>query len=246
MLDKRCKYRYKERHQFYLYIKYPQSHIYYAKFPEFGYKSISTGKTNLREAYIKGCEIYKYLFYNTTFDWGIEDKFILERLPKTPDKLTVEIIQKIQNELLETGISGKTVNNRMGVLHKYIAFPPVAHKKVIRKCYPIEKLYGLGSQYTLAFIAITTGMRKGEFDNCEAITDNGKLYLQINGTKTDNSVRKVPIIPETVKALEDYKKRKWTDRDFRKSVDEVGELIGIDPYKDNIVFTVSENVIKRL
>lgn len=235
MIDKRCKYRFRECREFYLYIKYKKTHIYYCVIPQF-HKCISTGCTNLKDAYIKANQIYDRVLENKKFSWDIEDKFILSMLPKNPDRLTISVIERIQKALLDTGISGKTVNNRMGKLHKYIDFPPVPHTKQIRKCYPIEKLYHMGKNNTLAFLAVTTGMRKGEFDKCRVIEENDKLYLQIDGTKTDNSVRKVPIIPEIAEALEDYRLKDWGDRDYRFAVDDIGRMIGIDPHKDNIVF----------
>ena len=50
MLDKRCRYKIRECRDFYLFIKYKQSHIYHAKFPAFN-KTRSTGQTSLRKAY---------------------------------------------------------------------------------------------------------------------------------------------------------------------------------------------------
>ena len=235
MQDNRFKYRIKERRLFYLFIKYPKSHIYYMKIPEYN-KTISTGMTNLKAAYIKANEIYTRVSSNSVFKWENNDDFIISRLPNLPEKLTLQIIQKIQNDLLETGISGKTVNNRMGWLHKYIDFPPVPHIKKIRKCYPVEKLYHIGNKNLLALIGITTGMRKGEFSSCEIITKNYKTYLQINGTKTDNAIRKIPLADELIPYINEMKNKTWTDREFRFAVDEIGEYLGIDPHKDNIVF----------
>lgn len=157
-------------------------------------------------------------------------------LPKRPEDLTLAKAIQIQKAILATGVSGKTVNNRMGQLSKYIKVPPLQHTKVVRKCYPIEKLYHIGTNNILAFIGITTGMRKGEFHNCRVVTSNEKYYLQIDGTKTENAVRKVPIIPEMIPVIEEMKCHDWTDRDFRFAVDDIGRTIGIDPHKDNIVF----------
>ena len=57
MIDKRCKYKVRETQDFYLFIKYQQSHIYYAKYPELN-RVVSTGCIYLREAYKKAYEIY--------------------------------------------------------------------------------------------------------------------------------------------------------------------------------------------
>lgn len=50
MLDKRCTYKIRECKDFYLFIKYKRTHIYYAKYPAYN-KTISTGQTTLKKAY---------------------------------------------------------------------------------------------------------------------------------------------------------------------------------------------------
>lgn len=235
-IDKRFKYRERETKSFYLYIKYKKSHIYYCVIPEY-HKCISTGSLSLKDAKIKANEIYSALVNNKVLNWdGITDKLILSMLPKKPEQLTLARVIQIQKTMLETGISGKTVNNRMSCLSKYVKFPPVPHTKVVRKCYPIEKLYHIGNKNLLALIGITTGMRKGEFSTCEVTYTNGKSYLQVNGTKTENAVRKVPIPEELIPYINEMKSKSWSDRDFRRAVDEIGQYIGVDPSKDNIVF----------
>jgi len=65
MQDKRCKYKIRECKDFYLFIKHKESHIYYAKFPEYN-KIASTGKTNIKQAYQEAYRIYGSLGIATT------------------------------------------------------------------------------------------------------------------------------------------------------------------------------------
>ena len=50
MLDKRCTYKIRECKDFYLFINYKRTHIYYAKYPAYN-KTLSTGKTSIKKAY---------------------------------------------------------------------------------------------------------------------------------------------------------------------------------------------------
>lgn len=235
-MDKRFKYYERECRPFYLYIKYKKSHIYYCVIPDYK-RVVSTGKTSFDEAKKVAGVLYSNLVNNQSITWeGISDKLILSMLPKHPSNLTLARALQIQKAILDTGVSGKTVNNRMCQLSRYIKVPPLKVTKSIRKCYPIEKLYKIGKFDILALIGITTGMRKGEFNTCEVVCINGKDYLQVNGTKTENAKRRIPIIPELIPVIKEMKTKEYNYRDFRKSVDRVGELIGVDPHKDNIVF----------
>ncbi len=65
MQDKRCKYKIRESKDFYLFIKHKESHIYYAKFPEYN-RTISTGQTTIKLAYQEAYRIYGSLGIATT------------------------------------------------------------------------------------------------------------------------------------------------------------------------------------
>lgn len=60
------------------------------------------------------------------------------------------------------------------------------HTKIIRQCFPVESFKGYGNSIfkhkylLLPYIAITTGMRAGEFKTAQPVTVHNKLYLQIN------------------------------------------------------------------
>ena len=65
MQDRRCKYKIRECKDFYLFIKHKESHIYYAKFPEYN-RIVSTGQTNIKQAYQEAYRIYGSLGIATT------------------------------------------------------------------------------------------------------------------------------------------------------------------------------------
>ena len=266
MLDKRCHYKVRECKDFYLFIKYKQSHIYYAKYPAYN-KTLSTGQTTLKKAYQEAYRLMstfseeKQSFHKLLLDTYKDSstctynvaKKLSEMLSDITDieQITLPRLVKLQKQLLDTGISGKSVNNYMSMLPKlwknkeyspFTNLSPVEHKKVIRKCFPVTSMYHFYSHVSehkyllLPFISLSTGMRSGEFDSAEVITKNNRLYLQINGTKTENAVRTVPILKETAICLEEYKKNGFASRAGKNSVIMVGALVG---YNEEYIATNS-------
>ena len=134
MLDKRCRYKIRECRDFYLFIKYNQSHIYYAKFPAFN-KTRSTGQTTLRKAYQEAYRMMdlflkkeKVSFHKLLLDTYKDKEYrtynaakrLSEMLSDITDieQITLARLVKLQKQLLDTGISGKSVNNYMSLLPK--------------------------------------------------------------------------------------------------------------------------------
>lgn len=275
MLDKRCKYKVRELQDFYLFIKYPRSHIYYAKFPGFQNKVISTGCMYINEAYKKAYEMYSKLqtpdnngsFIDRMFSVYKDDKkrtrdlrYVLKFLPdiKKPEQITSTRITKLQQEILKTGVSGKTVNNYVYCLQKAygIGFPeyvPLKYTSAYRKCFPISGFYGFYKKcqdrlHYLAFFTMTTGCRLGEITLCYPVEINGKKYLQINGTKTSNAVRRVPLLPETEYAYEQIQGGFRASK-YKESVIEAGKLCGFDQdyiEDNNIVFHSFRKMYKTI
>ena len=275
MLDKRCKYKVRELQDFYLFIKYPRSHIYYAKFPGFQNKVISTGCMYIDAAYKKAYEIYGQLqtplnngsFIDRMFSVYKDDKkrtrdlkYVLKFLPdiKKPEQITSTRIVKLQQEILKTGVSGKTVNNYVYCLQKAygVGFPeyvPLKYTSTYRKCFPISGFYGFYKKcqdrlHYLAFFTMTTGCRLGEISTCEPVTKNGRLYLKINGTKTENAVRTVPVLQETLDCIK-YLKNGFRASCYKQSVIEAGKLCGFDESyieDNNIVFHSFRKMYKTL
>ena len=86
------------------------------------------------------------------------------------------------------------------------------HTKTIRQCFLVESFTGFGNfikqhkYLLLPYLAITTGMRAGEFKTAEPVIIHNRLYLQINGSKSENAVRRVPITQKVADAYSEYKK----------------------------------------
>lgn len=237
MQDRRCKYKIRECKDFYLFIKHRESHIYYAKFPEYN-KIVSTGQTNIKQAYQEAYRIYSSLeiastpfhelllntykeSYYKTFNMAKKLSTLLSDI-KTLEQVTLPRLVKLQEQLAATGISGKSVNNYISLLRKlwknkdYNPFQnlsPMEHTKTIRQCFLVESFTGFGNfikqhkYLLLPYLAITTGMRAGEFKTAEPVIFHNRLYLQINGTKTENAVRRVPITQKVADAYSEYKKK---------------------------------------
>ena len=279
MQDKRCKYKIRECKDFYLFIKHKQSHIYYAKFPEYN-KISSTGQTNIKQAYLKAYRIYSSLgiattpfhellldtykdSYYKTFNMAKKLSTLLSDI-KTLEQVTLPRLVKLQEQLAATGISGKSVNNYISLLRKlwknkeYNPFQnlsPMEHTKTIRQCFPVESFKGYGNYISqhkyllLPYIAITTGMRAGEFKTAQPVTVHNKLYLQINGTKTENAVRRVPISQKVADAFLEYRKNGFAKASWKESVYMAGSLVGYDKeYVDqhNIVFHSFRKMYKTI
>lgn len=279
MLDKRCKYKLRDNRDFYLFIKYKQSHIFYAKFPAYN-KTVSTGKYTLREAYIEAYRIYGTLGQETlefhkllldtyknefykTFNMAKKLSGMLSDI-KTLEQINLPRLVKLQNQLIKTGISGKSVNNYMSLLRKlfknreynpFTNLSPVEHHKTIRKSFPIESFSGFEKHLNkhkylyLAYISITTGIRAGEFKNSYPVVINSKNYLQVNGTKTENAVRRIPITQKTVEVFNEYKANGFAKASWKDSVYMCADLIGLDKDfvdSNNIVFHSFRKMFKTI
>ncbi len=251
MNDRRYRYFIKEKRRFYIFVKYKKNHIYYAKFPDYNCIK-STGCTSLKDAYKKACAIYEELkeikvcstverllaFYAGNRDSLKKMKYVLSFLHDVNDnfQFTPSRIKKLQKDLLSTGASGKTVNNYINVLKKAVgkSFPEyttIPHNQVYRGCFPIKSFYGFYRRCTtelhyLAFFTMTTGVRAGELALCTIEQDDEKMYLRIDGTKTKNAKRKIPLLKETLEAYEKIKKMRFSDKRRRESVMETGKLAG--------------------
>lgn len=274
MLDKRCKYKVRELQDFYLFIKYPRSHIYYAKYPAFK-KVVSTGCIYIDDAYKKAYEIYGQLqtplnngsFIENMLSVYKDDKkrlrdlkYILTFIPdiKKPEQITTTSIAKLQQDILKTGVSGKTVNNYIYCLQKAfgVGFPeyiPLKYILVYRKCFPVSGFYGFFGKcqdrlHYLAFFTMTTGVRLGEIKLSYPVEIEGKRYIQINGTKTSNAVRRVPCLPQTEYAY-DIIQGGFRASSYRQSVIEAGKLCGYDEAyidENNIVFHSFRKMFKTV
>lgn len=217
MLDKRCRHKVRELQQFYLFRKH--GYYFYAYYPQHNVTR-STGSLEIQEAYKRAWDIIGELTskQNVQLYLPFDDKKRqrdLQRVLQLIDQskpLTSSAIRKLQNELLNQGLSGKSINNYIYILRKAYTgtFPEwnsVGHVATYRKCLPVTSLYGfyhkIGNDrlLNLAFFAMCTGVRVGEIKKCYPIDYNGRRYLQIDGTKTANAVRRVPLIPEAEEAF---------------------------------------------
>lgn len=239
MLDKRCRYKVRELQQFYLFRKH--RFIYYAYFPQYKVTR-STGTVNLQDAYSIACEMYPTLsnLKNKQLYIDLPDKkrqrdlkralsFIDQNKP-----LTEVAIIKMQQEMKQQGLSGKSINNYVYILRraytgKFPNFKSVEHTATYRSCFPIKSFYGFWQKcntrlHYLAFFAMTTGCRLSEIITCEPYEDG---YLKINGTKTENAKRIIPVLPETMACLE-YLRVGFRTACYKESVIEAGKLCGFD------------------
>lgn len=279
MQDRRCKYKIRECKDFYLFIKHKESHIYYARFPEYN-RIVSTGQTNIKQAYQEAYRIYGSLgiattpfhellldtykdSYYKTFNMAKKLSALLSDI-KTLEQVTLPRLVKLQEQLDATGISGKSVNNYVSLLRKlwknkdYNPFQnlsPMEHTKVIRQSFPVESFKGFASHISqhkyllLPFIAITTGMRAGEFKTAEPVKVHDRQYLQINGTKTENAIRRVPVTQNVINAYLEYKRNGYAKASWKESVYLSGALVGYDKEyidQNNIVFHSFRKMFKTI
>ena len=263
MLDKRCHYKVRELQSFYLFVKHRK--IYYAYFPQFKITR-STNCTELQKAYVSAWDIYsglsdnqnKVLFKPFTDKKRQRDlKRVLSFIDQSKP-LTSHTIKNIQNKMNATGLSGKSINNYIYVLRKSYqgTFPqwePVGHNAIYRSCFPIKDFYNFYSKcksrlHYLAFFAMTTGCRLSEIKTVKPLVKDGKHYLQINGTKTKNAVRTIPVLKETLDCLQ-YIKDGFKTASYKECVIEAGKLCGYDKdyIEDNhIVFHSFRKMYKTL
>ena len=155
-------------------------------------------------------------------------------------------------------MSGKSVNNYIYCLQKAygIGFPeyiPLKYTPTYRKCFPVNKFYGFYSKCNnrlnyLAFFTMTTGVRLGEIKLSYPVELDGKKYLQVNGTKTANAVRRVPLLPETEFCYNQIQGG-FRASLYKQSVIEAGKLCGFteDFIEENhIVFHSFRKMYKTL
>jgi len=271
MLDRRFKNKLRVKQEFYLFRRKP-SLIFYVRF--LSGKTLSTGKTNISEAYATALIKLKqnpssktefskvlqnyyqknslYQKYDIQHGIQLSDRdrvkahYRIQKIAsflndvKTFEALTRSRLIRLQDSLLESGLSAKTVNNYMSDFHRiikqlydkdiiqsnnFIKIKTVVGAKLQRSCFDVKKVKGIwtNEKYSLlAYIAICTGARRGEFFNW---TLKGNLLL-IKGTKTVNARRIVPLSDNAVKKLHLLEKEKITERDYRKAVEWVGQRTG--------------------
>lgn len=168
-----------------------------------------------------------------------------------PKDLTRKRLIVLQEQLLNDGLSGKTVNDYMSTFHKiykqladkeiikddpFIKLRPCAHTKEIRLCFNIEDMEGIFRECnsvneTLAFIGCCTGMRRSEIERIEKediVLKNGQYWLKVRGTKSQYSVREVPIFQKLKTAIESVIGSHWINQNFKRAVKEVAQKMGYD------------------
>ena len=267
MMDARCKLKVRERRDFYLFIKYKESHIYYAKFP-LHKKTVSTGCMVLKDAYIKAYEIMSTLDTTPVEIWKTpenkDDKCklnsCLKYLKNKTKPITAVTVKYIQEQLMKKGQSGKTINNKIFVMKRYYNgkfpdFTTIDYTPKIRKSFKVKDCYNIYRKmdmenplHRVIFFTMVTGCRAEELHNIETVTLNGKSYLQINGTKTKNAIRRVPLLPEA-KMIMEHVKVEVDTKQTKKYVLETARLLGVDDKyteENNIVFHCFRRLYKTL
>ena len=172
--------------------------------------------------------------------------------------LTQSVIETVQKKMLSEGLSGKSINNYIYVLRKaytgvFPSFTPLEHTAVYRSCFPVPSFYHIYSKCTdrlhyLAFFAMTTGCRLGEIATVEPLVKDNRRYIRINGTKTRNAVRTIPVLQETLDCISHLIKG-FRSASYKESVIEAGRLCGfdIDYIEENhIVFHSFRKMFKTL
>lgn len=187
-------------------------------------------------------------------------KRIISLLPDVRDakSLTRKRLIALQGTLREEGCSAKTVNNYITDFHRVIkqlhdkemiksdpftGLKKIQGEKLPRVCFPVQLLKGSfddSKLSLLAYIAIVTGARHGEFFRWNL---NGNL-LSIHGTKTMYSERTVPLSDESVRKLRLLEKEKVTQRDYPRSVEYMRDKLGY--YEDGIVFHSFRKLFKTI
>ena len=265
MLDKRCHYKLRELSKFYLFVKHKK--IYYAYFPQYKI-SRSTKCTDLQKAYVAAWNIYdqlsndcqnKMLYKPFTDKKRQRDLVHVLAMIDQSKPLTSSTIKSLQNKMLAEGLSGKSINNYIYVLRrsyqgKFPEWKSVEHTTATyRSCFPVKSFYGFYTKchtrlHYLAFFAITTGCRAGEIYNCEPLVTEDRLYLKINGTKTKNAVRIIPVLQQTLDCME-YLQAGFRTAAYKESVIEAGRMCGFDEAyieSNHIVFHSFRKMYKTL
>ena len=189
------------------------------------------------------------------------------------NEVTKPRLALLQKQLLDKGLNGKTVNGYLGCLRKvfryfldngmieddvFLGLRPCSNKKGIRLCFPMSDLKGVFSKVEpnpmsdLVHIAVVSGMRKGEIKRMspsDIIEKDYGHWLHINGTKTENAPREVPITKELVEVIKRFDPSVLNDRFFAKSVMWLAKTLGYSEsyVKENgIVFHSFRKVYKTL
>lgn len=190
-------------------------------------------------------------------------------------QVTKSRLHKLQEQLLESGLTGKSVNNYIAILHKifkqlldkeiikddpFINLSNCTHTKKRRLCFPIDsfnKYFGapqsLDNFDLLAYCAIITGARRSELQNLklENIELYKKMYiLRIHGTKSEYSDRIVPLSENSVNAIKTMIQRKCaTNKNIENCVKVIGSRIGVSDdeiKKDGICFHSFRKMYKTI
>jgi integrase len=177
---------------------------------------------------------------------------------KSADALTRKRLIELQETLKDAGLSAKTINNYFTDFHRIIkqlydkemlkadpftGLKKVQGEKLQRICFPVQLLKGSfddSKLSLLAYIAIVTGARRGEFFRWDL---NGSM-LSIHGTKTAYSERTVPLSPEAVRKLKLLKNEKITAKDFPRAVEYMKEKLNYN--EDGIVFHSFRKLFKTI
>lgn len=194
---------------------------------------------------------------------------------KSFDKITKSRLHKLQEQLLSSGLSGKSVNNYIAILHKifkqlldkeiiqddpFINLTNCSHTKKRRLCFSIDKFNhyfvnpeNLDNFDLLAYCAIITGARRAELQNLkeEDIELYKNIYiLRIHGTKSEYSDRTVPLSQNSALAIKLLIKNKIaTNKRIRNCTKIIGERIGVSEdeiKKDGICFHSFRKMYKTI
>lgn len=199
-------------------------------------KKSETPQTIIRSYYTKGSKWIKYdEIHGSKYSDIVlrQNKFACEKMAALLDdaedfsKITKSRLHKLQEQLLSGGLSGKSVNNYLCILHKifkqlvdkeiiendpFAGLRNCSHQKQRRMCFPIEKFKGyfknpgnLDKYDLAAYCAIVTGARRTELKNLRLsdIERYKDFYiLRIHGTKSEYSDRAVPLDEIQKKAVE--------------------------------------------
>lgn len=171
--------------------------------------------------------------------------------------LTKARLHRLQEELLQAGLTGKSVNNYISVLHKIwkqlldkeiVQTDPFAglrncvHVKRRRMCFPADSFRGyfdsagkMDFADLVSYCAIVTGARRGELmklkpEDIEEYKDTH--ILRIHGTKSEYSDRSVPLGKKAKDAVERMiRERAASLYTVRTCTETVGKRIGYSEEK---------------
>lgn len=199
------------------------------------FKVLDDFQKTLRGYYVRGSKWIKYdEIHGSKYSDKVlsQNRFACEKMAdmlqdvKDFAKLSKARLHKLQEQLLENGLSGKSVNNYIAVLHKifkqlvdkeiveldpFVGLRNCSHEKQRRTCFPIDLFRGffedvekMDSFSLLAYCAIITGARRTELMKLKI--DDISVYknvyiLRINGTKSEYSVRSVPLGEKGARAV---------------------------------------------